>query len=74
MPCSASRRSLTSLHLSGSPTITGTMRLTGHYRQTCRIEDGLCPRCAFLMAVALPLRGLECRIAAVAAAQTARLL
>jgi len=51
--------SLTSLHLSGSPTITGTMRLTVHYRQTCRIEDGLCPRCAFLMAVALPLRGLE---------------
>ena len=25
MPCSASRRSLTFLHLSGSPTITGTM-------------------------------------------------
>ena len=35
------------------------VRLTVHYRQTCRIEDGLCPRCAFLMAVALPLRGLE---------------
>ena len=36
------------------------VRLTGHYRQEAwRIEDGLCPRCAFLMAVALPLRGLE---------------
>ena len=36
-----------------------SVRLTGHYRQTCRIEDGLYPRRAFLMAVALPLRSLE---------------
>ena len=35
------------------------VRLTGHYRQTCRIEDGLYPRRALLMAVALLLRSLE---------------
>jgi hypothetical protein len=43
------------------------LRIAHHYRhnvhltgrQTCRIEDGLYPRPAFLMAVALPLRSLE---------------
>ena len=35
------------------------VRLTGHYRQTCRIEDELYPRRAFLMAAALPLRSLK---------------
>jgi hypothetical protein len=35
------------------------VRLIGYYRQTCRIEDGLYPRRAFLMTVALPLRSLK---------------
>jgi hypothetical protein len=58
--CSASRRSLTSLHLSGSPTITGTMCVSlGITGRPAALRTDFYPRRAFLMAVALPLRSLE---------------
>jgi hypothetical protein len=46
-------------------------RLVRHHRQAGGIEHGLHPRGAVLMALALPLRSLEVRIAAMAAARTA---
>jgi hypothetical protein len=46
------------LHFSGPRTITGTMCISPGIK-TCRIEDGLYPRRAFPLEVALPLRSLE---------------
>src|SRR5689334_18561438 len=60
MPYSASRRSLASLHFSGSPSMTGTRCVfREHDRNACTIKHGLDPRRAFLMAAALHCERLE---------------